>query len=117
MRYEVKGPAAILTIDRVEMAQVRGADHLKPAIHFQNSVLPPLLCNLTNWDNISAIAGTDDAHAWGGTRIVLYVDPRVSGPNGIVSGIRVRPPQVQKSKPNQSADDDDVDESMPTVEL
>lgn len=58
--------------------------------------------NQTNWDSIAEISGKDDDDLWDGTRIVIWVDPKVKFGNKYVPAIRVRAPEGQPM-PDRSA--------------
>jgi hypothetical protein len=53
--------------------------------------LKPLILNRTNFEAIGDICGSFDSDDFGGTKVEVFAQ-KVSGPNGIVDGVRVRPP-------------------------
>lgn len=53
-----------------------------------------LVLNRTTCESLEAITGTDDYDHWGGTPIVLFVDPTVKFGPKTVGGIRIKAPKA-----------------------
>jgi hypothetical protein len=73
---------------------------------------------MTNWDSVAVIAG-DDTDDWPGHRIELYPD-KTTMKGSLVDCIRIRAPRQKELRqkptakpPKPSADDDDMDDSIP----
>jgi hypothetical protein len=83
-----------LEIVRVQRGLVQSKEKPKgehrPFIYFKNAQ-KPLVCNATNAETISAMAGSEDTDRWIGLRVTLY-QTRVKSKGGKpVQGIRIRP--------------------------
>jgi hypothetical protein len=72
-----------------------GRDQDKLVISFKERI-KSLVCNPTNYDAISDIAGTDETENWPGVRLELFAD-KVQFRRELVNTVRVRkPPQAQQ---------------------
>jgi hypothetical protein len=85
-------PRAV-TIAGTAMEQFKndGRDQDKLVITFKTRGVKPLVCNLTNFNVIAKIAGSDDTDAWPGVAIELFAD-RVPFGRNLVDSVRVREP-------------------------
>lgn len=59
--------------------------------------------NITNFDSIVDIAGANDTDNWGGTKIEVYVDPKIKFGPKTVAGIRIRKPSGSAGTVSKSA--------------
>ena len=83
----------------------------KPALWFQGKEKAMIL-NKTNAESISVIYGSD-TDGWAGKGIELYT-MKVTGPNGITDGIRIRIPERVRSPVGQAAvPESDLDDPIP----
>jgi hypothetical protein len=74
-----------------------GKETAKVIVYFTKK-LKPLILNRTNFESVGDICGSFESDDFPGTKIELFAQ-KVSGPNGIVDGVRVRPPgAVEKPK-------------------
>jgi hypothetical protein len=106
---DLVGPVVAL-IKVAELEKIKGFDGKETAkvVVYFSKKLKPLILNRTNFEAIGDICGSFDSDDFGGTRIELFTQ-KVSGPNGIVDGVRVRPPgqmelipEHKKKKPVKS---------------
>lgn len=82
----------------------------RPFVYFKGA-RKPLVCNATNAETISSIAGSEDTDRWVGQRVTLY-QTRVRGKaGGQVMGIRIRPMKATGA-PEQMGEGQPVDEDM-----
>jgi hypothetical protein len=78
----------------MEPFQNDGKEQDKPVIGFKERI-KSLICNMTNYDAISDIAGTDETRKWPGVEVELFAD-EVRFRGKLVDSVRVRkPPQAQ----------------------
>lgn len=82
----------------------------RPFIWFKGAK-KPLVCNATNAETISKMAGSEDTDRWVGLRITLYQTKVRAKAGGEVPGIRVRPMRAT-SAPEELGDGQPVDEQM-----
>ena len=107
--YE-KGEETTYVISRVEVEKVGekdGREERKPVLFFQNEEKGMVL-NRTNADTIADLYG-NDTEGWAGRPITVFV-MRVSGPNGMTDGIRLKAPpkpRSQRAAPTQHGPMDD----------
>lgn len=79
--------------------------------------------NVTNFDSIVDITGQNDTDNWGGTKIEIYVDPKIKFGARTVAGIRIRKPSGGSAAAPKSAPaggppgDDDDDAPAQTQDL
>ena len=87
-----------LEIARVERGLVQSKEKPKgehrPFIYFRGAS-KPLVCNATNAETISGMAGSEDTERWLGIRITLFQTKVKSKGGKPVMGIRVRPMKAQ----------------------
>jgi hypothetical protein len=91
---------ALVTIDKVteeNVAPEYQAEEIKYVIHFKENY-KPWAPGIESLEDISHIAGTGDVDRWGGTEIVLFVDPDVKFGPKKVGGIRCRAPKIPKNR-------------------
>lgn len=69
-------------------------------VHFAETGILPMVFNKTNSKMVSKISGSKRPSEWAGTRINVYVDPKVRFGREEVGGLRVRPAKAQ-AKPTQ----------------
>lgn len=82
----------------------------RPHVFFKGA-RKPLVCNATNAEAISAMAGSEDTDRWIGLRVTLYQTSVRSAKGKQVMGIRVRP--MRATGPvEEMGDGQPVDESM-----
>jgi hypothetical protein len=119
---DLEDGTALATIKLAALEQIKGFDG-KPAnkvvVYFART-FKPLVCNRTNYESISDIAGSDETDDWAGTKVELFVVP-VSFNNKTTDGVRVRKPGVGEKKkatpkpgtgPKPSIEDD-MDDAIP----
>lgn len=87
-----------LTMSHVEKANM-APDGQKPEMKYLlyfEELEKPMVLNSTNGQLIAQITGSDETDDWKGSKIVLYNEPNVRNPSGmLVGGIRVRAPHVK----------------------
>jgi hypothetical protein len=82
----------------------------RPFVYFKGAS-KPLVCNATNADTISSIAGSEDTDRWIGLRVTLY-QARVKSKGGKpVQGIRIRPMKASVAA-EEMGEGQPVDESI-----
>ena len=101
-------------IERVAASVVKSREKPKgerrPFIWFKGAK-KPLVCNATNAETISAMAGSEDTDRWLGLKITLYQAKVRAKAGGQVQGIRVRPMRAQ-GPAEELGDGQPVDEAM-----
>lgn len=103
-----------LEIERVAAGVVKSREKPKgekrPFVYFKGAK-KPLVCNATNANTISSMAGSEDTDRWLGLRITLY-QTKVKAKGGEqVMGIRVRPMRAQ-GPAEEMGEGQPVDETM-----
>ncbi len=102
-----------LEIVKVEGGIVKSKEKPKgerrPFVYFRNA-RKPLVCNATNAEAISSMAGSEDTDRWIGLRITLYPTTVKSGKGKMVPGIRIRPMKANHAE--DMGDGQAVDEAM-----
>jgi hypothetical protein len=107
---DLAGGPVVAIIKLADLEKIKGFDGRETArvVAYFSKKLKPLILNRTNFEAIGDICGSFDSDDFGGTKIELFVQ-KVSGPNGIVDGVRVRPPgqmelipEPKKKKPVKS---------------
>lgn len=102
-----------LEIERVDAGVVKSKEKPKgerrPFVYFKGA-RKPLVCNATNAEAISSIAGSADTDRWVGLRITLYSTTVRSGKGKMVPGIRIRPMKANHAE--EMGDGQPVDEAM-----
>jgi hypothetical protein len=104
----------LVTIKEVSEDDVSGSNdpsRIKYVIHFEENY-DPWVPNIGSLEEIKSIAGTGDVDRWGGTVIVLYVNPEVEYAGKRVGGIRCRPPKPGYSQQAQ-IEESQIDETPP----
>lgn len=93
------GPVVAI-IKVAELEKIKGFDGKEAAkvVVYFSKKLKPLILNRTNFEAIGDICGSFDSDDFGGTKIELFKQ-KVSGPNGIVDGVRIRPPEQTEMMP------------------
>src|SRR5262249_60031009 len=92
----------------------KGEEQRKVVLYFKGAK-KSLPLNLTNFDAVSDIAGTDETNDWPGTKIELYPATTMMG-GKIVDCIRIGRPQelpVSPPPPPKPAVDPDLNEEIP----
>jgi hypothetical protein len=80
----------VKTINYVDFKLFPDSEHEKAIVHFEGGSRL-LILNLTNFNSISEIAGSDETNDWPGTRIELHsVQMTIHGE--VKNGVRVRRP-------------------------
>jgi hypothetical protein len=115
---DLKAKPRIVEIDQapVEMLKnPKGEEQRKVVLYFKGAK-KALPLNLTNYDSVAAIAGTDETNEWPGTKIELYPTTTMMG-GKITDAIRVRPPhgglQITPPLPPKPAVDPEFDQEIP----
>ena len=84
----------VLEIVKVERGLVQSKEkprgEHRPFVFFRGAQ-KPLVCNATNAESFSSMAGSEDADRWIGLRVTLYQTQVRSKGGKPVTGIRVRP--------------------------
>ena len=107
---DLDGGSAVVTIKVAALEPMKdfnGADTKKVVTYFP-SKYKPLPLNLTNFNSVADIAGSDETDDWEGTKIELFVTQEtVKGK--LTDVIRIRKPGgvVTKKKPVTKPDFDD----------
>lgn len=86
-----EGKDIIVQVEDVKREQImskRGREE-KLVMHFVGKV-KPLILNKINCKNTEKALETPYEDMWVGKKLQLYVDPKVSTPDGIVSAVRIR---------------------------
>ena len=103
-----------LEIERVARGLVMSREKPKgehrPYVYFKGA-RKPLICNATNAEAFSAMAGSEDTDKWIGMRVTLYQTQVKSKGGKPVPGIRVRPMKATAA-PEEMGDGNPVDEAM-----
>lgn len=82
----------------------------RPFVYFKGAS-KPLVCNATNAESFSSMAGSEDTDKWIGLRVTLYQTQVRSKGGKPVPGIRVRP--MKATAPvDEMGDGQPVDEEM-----
>jgi hypothetical protein len=93
-------PSVVATIKAAAQENIKGLDgkeQEKTVLYFAKK-LKPLPLNRTNFESVMDICGSDDSDDFPGTKIELFKQPNVRGPNGLTDGVRIRAPGAAKSK-------------------
>lgn len=104
----------VLEIAKVQRGLVQSREKPKgehrPFVYFKGAT-KPLVCNATNAESFSAMAGSEDTDRWIGLRVTLYQTQVRSKGGKQVMGIRVRPMRATGA-PEEMGDGQPVDEAM-----
>ena len=72
----------------------------KPAVHWSNPAIKPMLLNKTNRMRLEALFRTSQTEALIGQRVGVFFDRMVVGPTGeMVGGLRLRPANTVPAAP------------------
>src|SRR5262245_62131935 len=114
---DLKGKPYVVEIERAPvetLKNTKGEEQRKVVLYFKGAK-KALPLNLTNFDAVSDIAGSDETDDWPGTKIELYPSTVLMG-GKITPCIRIRPPQGPASPPPpppKPAVDPDLNEEIP----
>ncbi len=104
----------VLEIGKVQRGLVQSREKPKgehrPFVYFVGAQ-KPLVCNATNAESFSSMAGSEDTDRWIGMKVTLYQTQVKSKGGKPVQGIRVRPMKAT-SAPEQMGAGQPVDEAM-----
>ena len=96
-----------LEIARVERCKVQSREkprgEHRPFVFFKGAG-KPLVCNVTNAEAFTSMAGSEDTDRWIGLRVTLYQTPVKSKGGKVVPGIRVRPIKATCALETMTAD-------------
>jgi hypothetical protein len=107
---DLAGGPVVAIIKLAVLEKIKGFDRTETAkvIVYFTKKLKPLILNRTNFEAIGDICGSYDSDDFPGTKIELF-SQKVSGPNGVTDGVRIRPPgqmelvpEPKKKKPAKS---------------
>ena len=82
----------------------------RPFVYFRGAT-KPLVCNATNAESFSSMAGSEDTDRWIGMKVTLYQTSVRAKAGQQVMGIRVRPMKATAA-PEEMGDGRPVDEAM-----
>src|SRR5262249_36484894 len=112
---DLKGKPRVVEIEHVPIETLKnpkGEEQRKVVLYFKGAK-KALPLNLTNFDAVAAIAGTDETNDWPGTKLELYPTTTMMG-GKITDCIRIRPPQqglpVSPPPPPKPAVDPEFDQ-------
>jgi hypothetical protein len=115
---DLKGKPRVVEIEQalIEMLKnAKGEEQRKVVLYFKGAK-KALPLNLTNYDSVAEIAGTDETNDWPGTRIELYPATTMMG-GKITDCIRIRRPHeglpASPPPPPKPAVDPDLNEEIP----
>ena len=115
---DLKGRPRVVEIENAPVETLKnqkGEEQRKVVLYFK-STKKSLPLNLTNYDSVAAIAGTDETNEWPGTKLELYPTTTMMG-GKITDCIRIRPPQaglpVMPPPPPKPAVEPDLDQEIP----
>jgi hypothetical protein len=125
---DIEGREVTVVISDAKMEKL--GDDNKLVVYFQGAT-KGMVCNMTNFDRIAYIAGSDDTDDWQGREIILYTE-LVAFQGKTAPAVRVRAPlkkqnggtheledkgrydTLRKTEPIKTAGDDlPTDESIP----
>jgi hypothetical protein len=105
---DLNGGSVVATIKVAAFETLKGfdgADTQKVILYFAYK-LKPLPLNATNYDSVTAIAGTDETDDWPGTKVELFVTREIV--KGKLTGcVRVRKPATAATAKAKSKKSDD----------
>src|SRR5262252_1597707 len=90
---DLKGRPRVVEIERAPVETLKnqkGEEQQKVVLYFKGAKKGVPL-NLTNYDSVAAIAGSDETNDWPGTKIELYPTTTMMG-GKVTDCIRIRPP-------------------------
>ncbi len=104
----------VLEISKVERGLVQSREkprgEHRPFVFFRGAQ-KPLICNATNAESFSSMAGSEDTDRWIGMKVTLYQTQVKSKGGKPVTGIRVRPMKATAAAEEMGAGQP-VDEAM-----
>ncbi len=104
----------VLEIAKVQRGLVQSREkprgEHRPFVYFKGAQ-KPLVCNATNAESFSAMAGSEDTDRWIGLRVTLFQTQVKSKGGKPVTGIRVRPMKAT-APPEEMGAGQPVDEEM-----
>src|SRR5262245_64994407 len=107
---DLKGKPRVVEIEQAPIEMLKnpkGEEQRKPVLYFKGAK-KALPLNLTNFDAVAAIAGSDETNDWPGTKLELYPATTMMG-GKITDCIRIRPPQALPATPPPAAPKPAVD--------
>jgi hypothetical protein len=110
---DLQGKQARVVIGSVVIEEIQGDNNKKeskPVAHFVGKD-KGLVLNKTICAELESITGTDDIDNWGGTPVILFVDPNVMYGGKKVGGIRVKAvaaPAPPPPPPTREPGEDDI---------
>jgi hypothetical protein len=114
---DLKGRPRVVEIEQAPIETLKnpkGEEQRKGVLYFKGAK-KALPLNLTNFDAVADIAGTDETNDWPGTKIELYPATTMMG-GKITDCIRIRPPQgltASPPPPPKPAVDPEFDQEIP----
>src|SRR5262249_34314040 len=115
---DLKGRPRVVEIEHAPIETLKnpkGEEQQKVVLYFK-SAKKALPLNLTNFDAVAAIAGSDETNEWLGTKIELYPATTMMG-GKITDCIRIRPPRegltASPPPPPPPAADPELDDQIP----
>jgi hypothetical protein len=114
---DLKGKPRVVEIESAPIETLKnpkGEEQKKAVLYFKGAK-KALPLNLTNFDAVMDIAGSDETSNWPGTRLELYPATTMMG-GKITDCIRVRPPQALPTSPPpppKPAVDPELDQEIP----
>jgi hypothetical protein len=104
----------VLEIAKVQRGLVQSREkprgEHRPFVYFKGAN-KPLVCNATNAESFSSMAGSEDTDRWIGMKVTLYATQVKSKGGKQVQGIRVRPMKATAAA-EEIGDGQPVDEAM-----
>jgi hypothetical protein len=104
----------VLEIAKVQRGLVQSREkprgEHRPFVYFKGAN-KPLVCNATNAESFSSMAGSEDTDRWIGMKVTLYQTQVKSKGGKPVQGIRVRPMKATAAA-EEIGDGQPVDEAM-----
>jgi len=97
---DLKGKPRVVEIEQAPIETLKnpkGEEQRKVVLYFKGAK-KALPLNLTNFDAVMDIAGSDETNNWPGARLELYPATTMMG-GKITDCIRIRPPQALPASP------------------
>jgi hypothetical protein len=114
---DLKGKPRVVEIEHAPVETLKnqkGEEQRKVVLYFKGAK-KALPLNLTNFDAVAAIAGSDETNEWPGTKIELYPATTMMG-GKITDCIRIRPPHgglpITPPSPPKPAVDPELDDQI-----
>jgi hypothetical protein len=114
---DLKGKPRVVEIEQAPIETLKnpkGEEQKKVVLYFKGAK-KALPLNLTNFDAVMDIAGSDETNNWPGTRLELFPATTMMG-GKITDCIRIRPPQevpAAPPPPPKPAADPELDDKIP----